>query len=131
MAAGTLNRSRILIVEGAQETRDSIKALLNHDGYCVDQARDEEEAVEKIRLKSPDLILISLGGTPECVLSAAERIRYRGGVGHEIPVVIFSLAILPEGTEEEIAGNIHITAPDNFNQLRRLLTRVRAASRTH
>ena len=111
-------------MEDAQETRDSIKALLKRDGYCVDAARDEEEAVERIHHNSPNLILISLAGTTEQVISTAKRIRSRGGLGHHIPLVIFSLSILPEGAEEELPGNVHIAAPDNFDQLRALLTRV-------
>jgi DNA-binding response OmpR family regulator len=132
MIAKTARSCRILIVEDAQETRDSIKELLMHDGYCVDPARDEDEAVDKIQRNPPDLILISLVGTPEYVISTAQRIRFRGGLGQHIPIVIFSLATLPEGSEEELMGNIHVTVPDNFNQLRALLTRVgHGASRTH
>ena len=116
--------SRILIVEDAQETRDSIKVLLKRDGYCVDAVRDEEEAVERIQHNSPNLILISLAGTTEQVVSTAKRIRSRGGLDDHIPLVIFSLSILPEGAEEELPGNVHVTAPDNFDQLRALLTRV-------
>jgi DNA-binding response OmpR family regulator len=123
---------RILTVEDEQETRDSIKKLLTHDGYWVDLARDEEEAVEKIQRNRPDLILISLCGTRVHVVSTSQRIRFRGGLGAETPVVIFSLATIPEGAEEELAGNIHIADPDNFNQLRALLTRVvRGVWRTH
>lgn len=124
MITRTASQPRIVIVEDAQETRDSIRELLKHDGYCVDPARDEDEAVDKIQRNRPDLILISLVGSAEYVLSTALRIRSRGGLGEEIPVVIFSIATLPEGTEEELRGNIHVTVPDNFNQLRTLLTRV-------
>jgi CheY-like chemotaxis protein len=132
MIAGTARSWRIVIVEDAQETRDSIRELLEHDGYCVDPARDEDEAVDKIRRNRPDLILISLAGSAEYVVSTALRIRFRGGLGQDIPVVIFSLATLPEGAEEELTGNIHVTVPDNFNQLRALLTRVvHAPWRTH
>ena len=119
-----LAHRRILVVEDVQETRDSIKALLTRDGYHVDSSRDEEEAIEKILRHRPDLILISLGGTPEQIVSISQRIRLRGGLGEETPVVIFSLASTQEGAEDELGGNIYITAPDNFNQLRALLTRV-------
>jgi CheY-like chemotaxis protein len=132
MIAKIRRQCRILIVEDVQETRDSIKELLRHDGYCVDSSRDEDEAIEKIHLNHPDLILISLGGTPEYVLSASQRIRFRGGLDENTPVVIFSLATVPDGAEEELAGNVYVTVPDNFNQLRALLTRVvHGAWRTH
>lgn len=123
---------RILIVEDVQETRDLIRDLLRHDGYQVDPARDEDEAVELVNRNRPDLILISLGGDPEQVIATALRIRSRGGLGSQIPVVIFSLSTIPQGAEEELEGNIHIIVPDNFNQLRALLRRVVCeTSRTH
>lgn len=124
--------SRILIVEDVQETRDSIKELLKSDGYQVDAVPDEDEAQDKIERNPPDLILVSLDGLPEDVFASARRIRQRGGLTELTPIVIFSLDTVPEGGEEELKGNVHVTMPDNFNQLRALLTRVlRAASRTH
>lgn len=132
MVASVQRRRRILIVEDVQEMRDSIRELLKRDGYSVDPARDEEEAVERVLRNPPDLILISLAGTPEQVLTTAQRIRERGGLGLQTPVVIFSIATIPEGAEEELSGNIHVTVPDNFDQLRALLTRVvREISQTH
>jgi CheY-like chemotaxis protein len=132
MIAKTARRSRILIVEDVQETRDAIKELLKHDGYWVDPVRDEDEAVDRIQRNHPDLILISLEGAPEQVISTAQRIREGGCLTQQTPIVIFSLAAVPEGAEEELGENIYVTAPDNFNQLRALLARVlRVVSRTY
>jgi CheY-like chemotaxis protein len=114
----------ILIVEAAQEMRDAIEALLRRDGYWVSPARNEDDAVARIHANPPDLILISLEGTAEHVLSTAHRIRDRGGLTTSTPIVIFSITNFPEGVEEQIGGNIFITAPDNFDQLRTLLIRV-------
>jgi DNA-binding response OmpR family regulator len=116
--------SRILIVEDVQETRDALEVLLNRNGYRVDPARDEQDAVERIRSSSPDLILVSLGGTPRELLHTSLRIRAHSGLTPMTPIVIFSLTTLPEGAEEHVGGNVYITAPDNFDQLRTLLTRV-------
>jgi CheY-like chemotaxis protein len=116
--------SRILIVEGEQETRDAIEKLLLRDGYRVDAARDEHDAVERIQRNRPDLILVSLQGTTNQLIGASQRIRHRGGLSLQIPVVIFSHAILPEGVEPEFGGNIHVIDPDSFNQLRGLIMRL-------
>ena len=116
----------ILIVVDGQDMRDSMGTLLQRDGYCVKSARDEEEAVERIHLSSPDLILISPSGTTEDIVSAARRIRLKGGLTENTPIVIFSITNFPEGLEDEIGGNIFVTAPDNFDQLRALLVRVLA-----
>ena len=85
---------------------------------------DEDEAQDKIERNPPDLILVSLDGSPEDVFASARRIRQRGGLTELTPIVIFSLDTVPEGGEEELKGNVHVTMPDNFNQLRALLTRV-------
>jgi CheY-like chemotaxis protein len=53
----------ILVLEDVEETRNGIEELLNADGYCVDPARNEREAVMKAMRQRPDLILISLGGS--------------------------------------------------------------------
>jgi CheY-like chemotaxis protein len=116
--------SRILVVEDVQETRDAIEILLKHDGYRVDTARNEQDAVEQIKRNHPDLILISLQGSCDRVIAVSEQIRARGGLDDRTPIVIFSLPAVAEGAEEELAGNIHVTLPDNFNQLRSLITRL-------
>jgi len=128
MIPQTAPSRKIMVVEDVQETREIIEKLLNRDGYCVMPARDEDEAVERARSNPPDLILISLGGTSDRVVSAARKIRARADLTHRTPVVIFSSTMVPEGEEWEIEGNIHITTPDNFDQLRGLIRRVMPAS---
>jgi DNA-binding response OmpR family regulator len=115
---------RILIVEDVQETREVIEDLLRRDGYVLSEARDEDEAVEKISVHRPDLILVSIGGVPKAVLETVQRIRSRSGLDENTPVVIFSLRILPEGVTEEIGHKVFVVVPENFNQLRALLTRI-------
>jgi len=41
-----------------------------------------------------------------------------------VPVVIFCFDDIPEGAEVAIGKNVHIAQPDNFNQLRRLLSQL-------
>jgi DNA-binding response OmpR family regulator len=127
-----LLKPRILIVEEVQETRDSIRELLRRDGYHVDLARDEDDAVDRASQRPPDLILISLGGSARALVSMAQRIRSLSGLKCEIPAVIFSLSTIPQGEELELEGNIHLTVPDNFDQLRKLLKRLsRHGSQIH
>jgi CheY-like chemotaxis protein len=115
--------SIILVVEDVHETRDGIEKLLNADGYRVALARDEEDAAESAQRQRPDLILVSLAGLQSEVVVTARRIRERAGIGN-IPVVVFCIGDINEGDEIAIGGNMHVTRPDNFNQLRSLLTRL-------
>jgi|SRR5712692_274814 len=117
-------RLSILVVEDVAETRDGIEKLLTADGYRVAVARDERDAIESARRKRPDLILVSLAGSPGEVIATARRIRENANVGNLVPVVIFCIASIGEGDDLAIGENVHISRPDNFNQLRRLLTRL-------
>src|ERR1043166_642463 len=114
----------ILVVEDVHETRDGIEKLLNADGYHVAVARDERDAIQSARGQSPDLILVSLGGLPSEVIVTERLIRERADIGENVPIVVFCIAGIGEGDEVAIGQNVHVTRPDNFNQLRNLLTRL-------
>src|SRR5215218_4507609 len=51
----------ILVVEAVEETRDGIEKLLKTDGYRIEPARGEEDAVARAMRQAPDLILVSPG----------------------------------------------------------------------
>ncbi len=118
------NGAIILVVEDVHETRDGIERLLTADGYRIAVARDEADAIESAQLRWPDLILVSLAGLPREVIASARRIREDAGVDDDVPVVVFCIEQLGEGDEVAIGKNVHVTRPDNFNQLRGLLTRL-------
>ena len=118
------NSPMILVVEDVHETRDGIEKLLKADGYRVAVARDKRDAIESARLRRPDLILVSLAGSPREVIVAARAIREYAVVGEEVPVVVFCIQEIDEGDEVAIGKNVYITRPDNFNQLRTLLARL-------
>ena len=114
----------ILVVEDVHETRDGIEKLLKVDGYRVVLARDEFDGIESAQRQRPDLILVSLGGSPSDVLGSGHRIREAAEAGEEVPLVIFCFDEIPAGAEVAIGKNVHIAQPDNFNQLRGLLSRL-------
>ncbi|HEU4713909.1 MAG TPA: response regulator [Pyrinomonadaceae bacterium] len=114
----------ILVVEDIQETREGIERLLRVDGYRVSLARDEQDGIESARGQRPDLILVSLAGLPREVIASARRIRESAAIGEDVPVVVFCVEEIAEGDEVAIGENVHVTRPDNFNQLRSLLARL-------
>jgi len=114
----------ILVVEDVEETRDGIEELLKADGYRVDPARDEEDAVGRARRERPSLILVSLAGPETDVIATAGRVRRRADLSEDVPIVIFCVSTVAEGAEVEIGNNIHLTRPDNFDQLRLFLHRL-------
>ena len=112
----------ILVVEDVQETRDGIEKLLKVDGYRLVLARDELDGIESAQRQRPDLILVSLDGLPSEVLMSGCRIRESAAAGDDVPIVIFCFDEIAEGAEVAIGKNVHIAQPDNFNQLRDLLS---------
>ena len=114
----------VLVVEDVAETRDGIEMLLKADGYRVAVARDEQDAIESAQLKTPDLILVSLAGLPIEVIGTARRIRERAEIAEDVPIVVFCNGEVAEGAEVAIGQNVYVTRPDNFNQLRSLITRL-------
>jgi chemosensory pili system protein ChpA (sensor histidine kinase/response regulator) len=124
MSKNNDTRALILVVEDVHEIRDGMEKLLTADGYRVSLARDEHDAVDNARVKRPDLILVSLAGSPTEVATAASRIREVTPMGQNVPVVIFCGGGITEGDELAIGQNTYLTRPDNFNQLRSLLARL-------
>lgn len=114
----------ILIVEDVHEIRDGMEKLLKADGYRVSLARDEQEALDNARLRRPDLILVSQPESTTEVNTAATRLREGIEVDHNVPVVFFCGGGISEGDEVEMEHNVHLTRPENFNQLRSLLSRL-------
>jgi DNA-binding response OmpR family regulator len=121
----------ILVVEDVHETRDGIEKLLKLDGYRVVAARDELDGIERAQRQRPDLILVSLAGTPSEVIICGRRIR-ESAAGEEAPIVGFDFDEIAAGAEVAVGKNVHITHPDNFNHLRdfiaRLLRRITTAA---
>ena len=113
----------ILVVEDVYDTRAGIDTLLKATGYRVVSAGAELEVLNT-RPERPDLILVSGAALPNNVLVTVGRLRRGAAVGDEVPVVVFCAQDIPEGEEVAIGGNVYLTNPDNFNQLRKLLARL-------
>ena len=124
MSSECAQTQMILIVEDVRETRDGIEKLLQADGYRVALAENERDAIDKVSRNDPDLILVSLAGSPDEVVLSARRIRERAAGGDQIPVIVFSSENLAEGEEVAIDRSVYVTRPDNFNQLRSLLAKL-------
>ena len=114
----------ILVVEDVYETRAGIDTLLKANGYRIAFASAEGEFINSTRPERPDLILVSGAGLPNNVLVNAVRMRKEAAAGDKVPVVVFCAQDIPEGEEVAIGGNVYLTNPDNFNQLRSLVARL-------
>ncbi len=118
-----LRTALILVVEDVHEIGEGIERLLKTDGYRVALARDELRAIDSVKLTRPDLILVNWTGLSGEVLATVGRIRERSAVGQQIPMV-FWIEDIDEGEEVGLEGNVYLTRPDSFNQLRGLFARL-------
>jgi|GEM_PF-1306103 len=123
--SGKVEKSQlILVVEDVYETRAGIDTLLKADGYRVALASTEFEAGIGHQTEPPNLILVSGSVVPDNILLTVGRVRSESAVGYEVPVVVFCAKDIGEGEEVAIGGNVYLTNPDNFNQLRGLVARL-------
>lgn len=115
---------QILVLEDVEETGFLLDKMLQGNGYRVALARNEEDAIMRARVQSPDLILMSLDHEPEMLVATANRLRQEAGLSQDVAIVIFCVPTIPQGAEMEVSKNVYVTRPDNFNQLRGLLHRL-------
>lgn len=114
----------ILVIAQVEETRTGIEHLLSADGYRVVPAKDGADAARMSRSVPPDLVLMTLGEDDVEPLVIARQIREAWELSEKVPIVLFSVTTLEEGAEVKIEPNIYLTHPDNFNQLRKLISRL-------
>jgi PleD family two-component response regulator len=114
----------ILVIADDEETRMGIKRLLSVDGYRVLTAKDEADAAQMSHDVSPDLVLMSLGVDQVEPVLIAQQMRDAWELTGEVPIVLFAVTTLKEGEEVRIEPNIYLVYPDNFNQLRQLISRL-------
>ncbi len=56
----TMREAKILVVEDDDDIRDSLKELLEEEGYRVDTAANGEQALHRLGGEAPQLILLDL-----------------------------------------------------------------------
>jgi CheY-like chemotaxis protein len=120
----------ILVIADDEELRESLEEILRSDGYRVCSARREQDGIEAGMHFRPALILISLNRPVHEMRVVGSRIRSGAGLGQAIPVVMFCIVSLAYGEQLALGENIYATRLDNFDQLRRLLSRLLSASMT-
>lgn len=76
----------VLVVEDYADTRTMMKFLLQSFGFQVVEAADGQEAVDKARQSTPDLILMDLSLPVMDGLTATQTIRKFNGFG-KIPII--------------------------------------------
>src|SRR5437762_12898121 len=99
---------KILIVDDEAMIRKAVHLALEKEGYEVDEAETGADALRRIELSKPDLILLDIMLPDVSGFDVCRDIRK---TGHRVPIIIISTK-----TEEidavvglEIGSNDHIT----------------------
>jgi len=114
----------ILVVEDYEGFRNSLKQLLELEGYEVAEAATGEEAVEQATKIKPDMILMDMTLPGIDGLTAARQIRQIPGL-QEAPIIALSAFDAEEFSDDAIGAgcNDYVTKPVDFDQLTRLLAK--------
>ena len=103
---------RVLLVEDNPMNRRVVEFLLKAQGYIVDEARDGQEALEKLKTQLPDLILMDLQ-LPGLDGFAATKIIKQDDATKNIPVVALTAYAMSGDAERALAAGCdgYITKP--------------------
>ncbi len=78
-------RGRILVVDDEASIRESLRMILEYEGYQVEEAKNGEEAIEAVRRHVPEAILLDIKMPGLDGLSVLRRLQERG---YDLPVLI-------------------------------------------
>jgi DNA-binding response OmpR family regulator len=82
-------KKHILVVDDEKDVRDFLFDLLTDNGYLVRQASDGIEAMEEIKKRKPDLILLDLQMPRETGTNLYRKI-HRKTEFEAVPVIVIS-----------------------------------------
>jgi CheY-like chemotaxis protein len=119
-----LPRRRILVVDDNRSNATSLGVLLRALGQDVEMAYDGPAALELVRRRRPDLVLLDIGLPGMDGYEVARRCREDEGTRR-----IMLVAMTGYGKEEdrrrshEAGFNVHLVKPVNLEDLQMILTR--------
>ncbi len=116
--------ARILLVDDEIPIQRAVAPLLRSRGYEVDVAATGEEALEMVRARAPDLIVLDLGLPDMEGIEICRRVRAESAV----PIVVLSA----RGAEADKVASLDLGADDYVTKPfgpEELLARIRVALR--
>ncbi len=122
-----MSQARILIVEDEEDVLELVRYNLEKNGYQTETALNGRKALEKIRSKTPDLILLDLMLPEVDGLEVCRSVK-RDGKTANIPVIMLTA----KGTEADIVAGLEMGADDYITKPfspRVLMARVKAVLR--
>ena len=116
---------RVLVVDDEPDIRATVSAMLEIEGYDVDEAANGADALHAVERRPPDLILLDMRMPIMDGWGFARALRERG---HGTPIVVMTAARDAARWAAEIAATSFVAKPFGFDDL---ITAVERARPTH
>ncbi len=116
---------RVLLVDDEPAIRRFLRLSFDAEGYQVEEAGDGKAALEILRQKKPDLLILDLG-LPD--LDGFEVIRQLREAGSSIPIIVLSSRTDEKGKVQalDLGADDYVTKPFGIDELQ---ARIRTALR--
>jgi signal transduction histidine kinase/FixJ family two-component response regulator len=104
---------RILVAEDNALNQQVALGLLTRQGHVVEIVADGREAIEAVRTRSYDVVLMDVHMPELDGLAATREIRRLGGEKGRVPIIALSASVLPSETEQCLAAGMdaHLAKP--------------------
>ena len=116
---------RVLLVDDEPAIRRFLRLSFDAEGYQVEEASDGKAALDALRAKAPDLLILDLG-LPD--LDGFEVIRQLREAGSSIPIIVLSSRTDEKGKVQalDLGADDYVTKPFGIDELQaRLRTALR------
>ncbi len=124
MSGPAMKSATILVVDDEPQIRRVLRATLSAKGYAIVEARDGQEALEKLRSERPDLVLLDVNMPIMDGLEACREIRR----GSDVAIIMLTV----RSSEQDKVRALDAGADDYVVKpfgIQELLARVRAVLR--
>ena len=110
---------RVLLVEDAEANQELVTTILRAVGVEVDVAVNGAEAIEAVKSKAYDLVLMDVHMPVMGGVEATRLIRDHGGALAALPIIALSANVLPEQVEDyrKAGMNAHLAKPINPREM--------------
>ncbi len=116
---------RVLIVDDEPEIRATVSAMLEIEGYDVDEAANGADALLALERRVPDLVLLDMRMPVLDGWGFARELRRRG---HATPIVVMTAARDAARWASEVAASSFVAKPFGFDDLIGAVERARPPS---
>jgi CheY-like chemotaxis protein len=97
----------VLIVEDDEASRDISGTILAHHGFEVTFARTVEEAMQCLRGRLPDAVIVDLGLPETSGFELLEWIRASEST-RDLPVIVATVHVFPEDQRRAVAAGCDV-----------------------